>query len=122
MIHKGKNSGKPGYMHKVVIKILVKTMQHFMLHISRYIEVGFEDNRKNKVVAEDVKEGHFAVVAVKCEKPTRFVVELRCLTNPGFLRLLNKAGEEYGFKHDGAIEIPCEPDELHMILQEMKEK
>ncbi|KAI3826178.1 hypothetical protein L1987_00223 [Smallanthus sonchifolius] len=71
-------------------------MQHCVLHRSRYIEVELEENRENKVKAKDVKEGHFAVVAVK-------------------------AGEEYGFKHGGAIAIPCERDELQIVLQEMKE-
>lgn len=93
-------------------------MQHYMLHGWRYIEVKF----KAKRVPKDVGEGHFVVVASECEKPKRFVVELRCLTNPRFLRLLKKAGEEYGFKHEGAIEIPCEPNELQLILQEMKDK
>ncbi|XP_076893370.1 auxin-induced protein 15A-like [Bidens hawaiensis] len=111
-ISKGKNNGSSVYKYKVVIKILTKTIQHCILNRWRYIEVEFED----------VKEGHFAVVAVNCEKPKMFVVELRCLTNPGFLRLLKKAGEEYGFKHEGAIAIPCEPDELQMVLQEMREK
>ncbi|PWA81729.1 small auxin-up RNA [Artemisia annua] len=86
----------------VVIKILIKTMQHCVM------------------IPQDVEEGHFVVVAAKCQKPKRFVVELTCLRNPSFLRLLEEAGDEYGFKHEGAIEIPCEPDELQTILQEMK--
>ncbi|GKB93169.1 auxin-responsive protein SAUR50-like protein [Tanacetum coccineum] len=73
------------------------------------------------MVPQDVEEGHF-VAAVKCQKPKRFVVELTCLSNPSFLRLLEEAGDEYGFKHEGAIEIPCEPHELQMILQKMKDK
>ncbi|KAJ0612957.1 putative small auxin-up RNA [Helianthus annuus] len=116
-LYNGKNSTRnSGYKCKVVIEILIKTMQHCMLHRWRYIEVKFGDAPK------DVKEGQFAVIAVKCEKPKRFMVELRCLTNPGFLRLLKIAGEEYGFNHEGAISIPCEPDELQMVLHEMKTK
>ncbi|KAL4560495.1 hypothetical protein LXL04_032647 [Taraxacum kok-saghyz] len=101
-----KNYGMARYKHIVGIKILMKTMHHRL----------FEGKWEKEVVA-----GHFAVVAVKCEKPKRFVVELRCLTNPGFLRLLKKAGEEYGFKHEGAIVIPCEPRELQMVIQEMRD-
>ncbi|KAL8214477.1 hypothetical protein R6Q57_003926 [Mikania cordata] len=121
-IFKGNNGEKKRYKHTFVVKILVKTMKHCMLHRWRYVEYVLENSWEKKVVPKDVKEGQFAVVAAKCEEPKRFVVELRCLTNPGFVRLLTKAGEEYGFRHDGAIEIPCEPHELQMILLEMKEK
>ncbi|KAI3743440.1 hypothetical protein L1987_61149 [Smallanthus sonchifolius] len=121
-IFKGMNGGKIGYKYTFVVKILMKTMKHCMLYRWRYIEFEFENKWEKKVVPKDVKEGQFAVVAVKCEEPKRFVVELTCLTNPGFLRLLKNSGEEYGFKYDGAIAIPCEPHELQMILLEMKEK
>ena len=72
------------------------------------------------MLPRDVEEGHFAVVATKCEKPKRFVVELRCLSNPSFLRLLKEAGDEYGFKHEGAIAVPSNHHELQMILQETR--
>lgn len=70
-------------------------------------------------VPEDVKEGHFAVVAKnEEEKPIRFVVELCVLKHPAFLRLLKMAEDEYGFHHRGAVEVPCQPDELRRILQD----
>ncbi|KAL7616814.1 hypothetical protein Lser_V15G02040 [Lactuca serriola] len=101
----------------VGVKILITSMQHFLLYRCQHVDqVMFEGDLEKEVLP-----GHFAVVAVKCEKPKRFVVELRCLTNPGFIRLLKEAGEEYGFKHEGAIVIPCEPHELQMIIQEMRD-
>lgn len=121
-IFKGKKGVKRGCKYTFVVKILMKTMKHCMLHRWRYVEFELENKWEKKVVPEDVKEGQFAVMAVKCQEPKRFVVELRCLTNPSFLRLLKKAGEEYGFRNHGAIEIPCEPHELQMVLLEMKEK
>ncbi|KAF5823362.1 putative small auxin-up RNA [Helianthus annuus] len=122
MIFKGKNGRKGGYRYAFIVKILIKTMKLCMLHRWRYIRFEFENMWEKKLVPKDVKEGQFAVVADKCEEPKRFVVELSCLTNPDFLKLLKKAGEEYEFKHDGAIAIPCEPHELQKILLEMKEK
>ncbi|THG16503.1 hypothetical protein TEA_002506 [Camellia sinensis var. sinensis] len=56
-------------------------------------------------LAEDVKEGHFAVFAVKGGVPKRFIVELSCLADPAFLCLLEKAKEEYGFMQKD--HIPC---------------
>ncbi|KAA0035232.1 hypothetical protein IC582_026788 [Cucumis melo] len=79
-------------------------------------EVG--DDGSSTLVPEDVKEGHFAVVAVDAEEPKRFVVPLSCLTNPTFLRLLEAAAEEYGFEHEGALTVPCRPSELERILAE----
>ncbi|KAL5807349.1 hypothetical protein ACOSQ4_030082 [Xanthoceras sorbifolium] len=70
------------------------------------------------MVAEDVKEGHFVVFAVKGEETQRFVVDLRYLTNPAFLRLLELAKEEYGFKQKGALKVPCRPHELQTILDQ----
>ncbi|CAI9097974.1 OLC1v1034501C1 [Oldenlandia corymbosa var. corymbosa] len=68
-------------------------------------------------VPEDVKEGHFAVLAAKTEKPQRFVVELQFLNNPAFLSLLKRAEEEYGFEQKGVLAVPCRPEELEKILQ-----
>ena len=71
-----------------------------------------------KSVPKDVKEGHFAVVAVNEGIAKRFVVPLRYLTHPMFLTLLEKAAEEYGFDHGGALTIPCRPNEIERILAE----
>ncbi|XP_042055388.1 auxin-responsive protein SAUR50-like [Salvia splendens] len=72
-----------------------------------------------ETVPHDVKEGQFAVVANKGkEKPTRFVLELSVLKHPPFLRLLQLAEDEFGFQHDGALNLPCQPEELHRILQD----
>ncbi|KAG1359667.1 auxin-responsive protein SAUR32-like [Cocos nucifera] len=71
------------------------------------------------VVPEDVKEGHFAVVAVFDEKPKRFVVSLGCLSHPMFLRLLELAEEEFGFRQEGPLAIPCRPSDLENIIREL---
>ena len=70
------------------------------------------------MVPDDVSEGQFAVFAVKGEETKRFVVELDYLSNPAFLRLLEKAKEEYGFRQNVALEIPCPPEELQKILDD----
>ncbi|KAG7568311.1 Heavy metal-associated domain HMA [Arabidopsis thaliana x Arabidopsis arenosa] len=71
-------------------------------------------------VPKDVKEGHFAVIAVDgYHEPTqRFVVPLMFLEHPMFRKLLEQAEEEYGFYHDGALMVPCRPSHLRMILTE----
>ncbi|RZB72532.1 Auxin-responsive protein SAUR32 [Glycine soja] len=68
------------------------------------------------VVPDDVSKGYFAVVAIKDGEIKRFVVELDYLANPAFLGLLDQAGEEYGFKQQGTLAVPCRPQELQKIL------
>ncbi|KAI9153140.1 hypothetical protein LWI28_006611 [Acer negundo] len=99
----------------VVMKMLQKGLS-FLLARNRVI--ADDDDHEELMVAEDVKEGHFAVFAVKGEETQRFVVGLTCLTNPRFLRLLELAEEEYGFNQNGALKVPCRPQELHRILQD----
>ncbi|KAI3930122.1 hypothetical protein MKX01_036643 [Papaver californicum] len=64
----------------------------------------------------DVKKGQFTVFATEGDEANRFIVELECLNNPAFLKLLEKAEEEFGFGQDGIIGLPCKPDELKRIL------
>ncbi|KAK9755581.1 hypothetical protein RND81_01G036100 [Saponaria officinalis] len=66
-----------------------------------------------------VPKGHFAVLAGNGEEEQkRFVVELRYLKNQAVLKLLRKAEEEFGFEHEGALVVPCRPDELQKILRD----
>ena len=76
-----------------------------------------EENENATWVPEDVKEGHFAVIAMHGEETKRFVVELDYLTDPAFLKLLEQAREEYGFRQKGALAVPCSPEELQKIIE-----
>lgn len=76
-----------------------------------------EDAEQHATVPEDVPEGHFAVLAIEGDEVGRFIVDLGYLNEPTFLRLLEKAEEEYGFGQKGALTIPCQPQELQKILQ-----
>ncbi|CAK9171426.1 unnamed protein product [Ilex paraguariensis] len=78
----------------------------------------FEEISDSNNVPDDVKEGHFAVIAVDDDELKRFIVPLSYLTHPLFLRLLEQAAEEYGFDHEGALTIPCRPSELERMLSE----
>lgn len=65
---------------------------------------------------DDVKERHFAVIAVDEDEHKRFVVPLSYLTHPSFVRLLEQSVEEYGFDHGGALMVPCRPCQLERII------
>lgn len=65
---------------------------------------------------DDVKEGHFAVIAMDKGDQKRFVDTLNHPNNAIFLRLLEQAAEEYDFVHEGAVTVPCQPRELERLL------
>ncbi|BAT95306.1 hypothetical protein LR48_Vigan02g133600 [Vigna angularis] len=67
-------------------------------------------------VGDDVREGYFAVLAIKGGESKRFVVGLHYLNDPAFLGLLEQAEQEFGFRQKGALAIPCQPQELQKIL------
>ncbi|XP_066399488.1 auxin-responsive protein SAUR71-like [Miscanthus floridulus] len=47
----------------------------------------------------------------------RFVIPTSYLAHPVFRLLLEKAEEEFGFRHQGALAIPCETEAFKYILQ-----
>ncbi|KDP43991.1 hypothetical protein JCGZ_05458 [Jatropha curcas] len=96
------------------LKIAAKKLQKRLSLGKRGYDI---DECEEVSVPKDVKEGHFAVIAMDInEEPKRFVLPLSYLSHPTFLRLLEQAAEEYGFGHEGALAIPCRPCELAKIL------
>lgn len=103
---------------KVVVEKLQRSLSRSRKSNNANDNEDFDEVFDSTGIPEDVKEGHFAVVAVDGEEPKRFVVPLSCLAHPMFLRLLEQAAEEYGFDHEGALTIPCQPSEVEKILAE----
>ncbi|KAI4349117.1 hypothetical protein L6164_009753 [Bauhinia variegata] len=62
-------------------------------------------------------EAETIMVPQKGEETKRFFVELGYLPDPAFLRLLEQAKEEFGFRQKGALALPCRPQELQNILE-----
>lgn len=114
----------------VKLKIVAEKLIHKSLSLGRNKWNSFRDSDNEHEhehdsiscyddVPEDVKEGHFAVVAeYGGEEPRtrRFVVPLNYLRHPRFVMLLEEAAEEYGFDREGALTIPCLPTEIERIL------
>ncbi|KAI3930119.1 hypothetical protein MKX01_036640 [Papaver californicum] len=96
-------------MIKVMIKKLVKKRDVYKYN--KFIE-----DEKALELPADVKEGQFAVFAMEGNEAKRFIVELDCLSNPAFLKLLEIAEQEFGFQQGGVLALPCKPDELKRVL------
>ncbi|WCJ34498.1 SAUR-like auxin-responsive protein family [Euphorbia peplus] len=69
-----------------------------------------------KRLQRGVRKGHFVVIAGRDGEEKRFVLDLEYLNDPDFVKLLEKAEEEYGFKQQGVLAVPCRPQELQSIL------
>ncbi|KAE8705976.1 putative SAUR-like auxin-responsive protein family [Hibiscus syriacus] len=104
----------------VMVRLLMKKVKRFLSELptrdpDQNVAEFNEDVEETKI-PKDVKEGHFAVIAVNGGKSKRFILELSYLRNPEFLMLLEQAKEEYGFQQMGALTLPCPPEELQKIL------
>lgn len=65
---------------------------------------------------DDVKEGKFVVHTLDDDTLRRSVVELSYLSNPGFLKLLEQAEQEFGVGQMGILGIPCTHNHLHSVI------
>lgn len=70
--------------------------------------------RKSK---ECVPRGSLAVYVGSEQR--RYVIPTSYLSIPEIRVLMDDVGEENGFKHDGAIQIPCDEDAFEDILSKM---
>ncbi|XP_009594155.1 protein SMALL AUXIN UP-REGULATED RNA 51-like [Nicotiana tabacum] len=113
---KGRTKGRKKNISGIVnlIAVVAKLQKSLLLGKKLPSDDYFDESENN--VPEDVKEGHFAVVAAEDDEVKRFVVPLSCLTHPSFLTLLEQAAEEYGFDCEGALTVPCRPSEMERIL------
>ncbi|GLJ10559.1 hypothetical protein SUGI_0130540 [Cryptomeria japonica] len=65
----------------------------------------------------DVPEGYLAVYVGRGLEPRRFIIPTGYLSRPLFRALLDKAEEEFGFDHQGALTIPCEVSVFKQVLR-----
>ncbi|KAH0460426.1 hypothetical protein IEQ34_011089 [Dendrobium chrysotoxum] len=78
-----------------------------------------EDCSHSPEPAPDVPRGYLPVYVG--QEKRRFVIPMTYLSSPVFKLLLEKAEEEFGFDHDGALTLPCEIEVFKYILQVMQQ-
>ncbi|CAH9123409.1 unnamed protein product [Cuscuta epithymum] len=62
------------------------------------------------------------VVGGAAEEQQRFMIPVTYLNHPLFSLLLKEAEEEYGFDHDGPINIPCRVEDFRRIRRLIDEE
>ncbi|XP_058083525.1 auxin-induced protein 15A-like [Magnolia sinica] len=106
----------------LMLKLIIEKLQSSFSLFRKPSSSSNEDEHTGCAVGvpADVKEGHFAVWAVDGGKPKRFIISLGYLNHPGFLKLLDKTEEVFGFGQAGKLSIPCFPGDLQMILADRR--
>ncbi|KAF3638453.1 putative auxin-induced protein X15-like [Capsicum annuum] len=107
----------PKHIAKMLKKILQFTRRSSNF---RHAIDDWDEDASSLPPPENVKEGHFVVHAIDDGKLRRFVVKLSYLADPGFMRLLEQAEEEFGFKQEGVLAVPCRHSEMEKILESRK--
>ncbi|CAN6470289.1 unnamed protein product [Victoria cruziana] len=77
-----------------------------------------EEGCSSPAPAPDVPKGYFAVYVGP--ELRRFVIPTSYLSLPVFSVLLEKAEQEFGFDHMGALTIPCDIETFKYLLQCMR--
>lgn len=105
---------------KHIAKMLKKILQFSRRSSFMHAVDDWDEDVASLPPPEDVKEGHFVVHAIEDGKKKRFIVELGCLADPSFVKLLERAEEEFGFEHEGVLAVPCRHSDLEKILESRK--
>ncbi|CAA7403706.1 unnamed protein product [Spirodela intermedia] len=92
---------------------------HLLSALRHHLHGGGSRRESQTQAAHHVPRGCVVVMVGKEgeEELERFVVPLSYLGHPLFAPLLREAAEEYGFRHRGAVAIPCSPAEFRSVLE-----
>ncbi|MFS7949395.1 putative small auxin-up RNA [Helianthus anomalus] len=64
----------------------------------------------------NIPKGCVAVmVGHEDEEPKRFIIPVMYMNHPLFMELLKEAEDEYGFHHQGPINIPCHVQDFCIV-------
>ncbi|XP_058182330.1 auxin-responsive protein SAUR32-like [Rhododendron vialii] len=64
---------------------------------------------------KDIPKGCIAVMVGQGEEQQRIIIPVIYINHPLFMKLLKEAEEEYGFDHEGPINIPCHVEEFRHV-------
>ncbi|CAL4890777.1 unnamed protein product [Urochloa decumbens] len=84
-------------------------MRQLIRRLSRVGDCGGGKTKAATATATTTPEGHVPVYVGGGggEAPERFVVRAELLGAPALAELLGRAAQEYGYRHQGPIRIPC---------------
>lgn len=91
-------------------------VKYFIKKVPGYLSYLISSRVKPWMSSHRTKRGHFSVVTSGNGESKKFMVGLRFLSYPPFVRLLEAAEREFGFEQKGVLTLPCEASELQQML------
>lgn len=64
---------------------------------------------------KEIPKGCLAIMVGQGEEQQKVIIPVIYMNHPLFMQLLKEAEEEYGFKHEGPINIPCHVEEFKSV-------
>jgi len=64
---------------------------------------------------KDIPKGCVAVMVGQGEEQQRIIIPVIYVNHPLFTQLLKEAEEEFGFDHEGPLNIPCHVEEFRHV-------
>lgn len=94
--------------------ISIARVKYFIKKVHKYLSCNLISGEIRSSCG--TKSGHFSVVTCGNGESKKFLVGLRLLSHPPFVRLLEAAEREFGFEQKGVLSLPCEASELLQML------
>ncbi|KAM7463632.1 hypothetical protein LguiA_031753 [Lonicera macranthoides] len=66
-----------------------------------------DDDDDGKKEEREIQKGCVGIIVGQGEEQQRIIIPVMYINHPLFILLLKEAEEEYGFDHQGPINIPC---------------
>lgn len=86
---------------------------------SRSPSTWIEDSSEEEEEAMDqdrAPKGYVPVLAGKDEMMERFLLRVKLFNDPRIVMLLEKAADEFGYKQEGILRIPCDLDYFRQVV------
>ncbi|KAL1822319.1 hypothetical protein DCAR_0310147 [Daucus carota subsp. sativus] len=87
-----------------------KNLLNFHLHIHHH-----HHHHHHKKDSKEIPKGCLAVIVGQGEEQQKVIIPVIYINHPLFMQLLKEAEEEYGFDHQGPINIPCHVEEFKNV-------
>lgn len=87
---------------------------NFHVHVP-HIHFHHHHHHHGKKDLRDIPKGCLAIMVGQGEEQQRFIIPVIYINHPLFMQLLKEAEEEYGFDHNGPLNIPCHVEEFRHV-------
>ncbi|KAL8154108.1 hypothetical protein V2J09_011868 [Rumex salicifolius] len=91
----------------------------------RYVRLGLDDGFSRRISEAGgdsrcgARKGYVPVMVGGEGVEERFLIPTQFMSHPSIVALLEMSADEFGYRQEGVLRIPCEPDCLREILKSL---